>query len=65
MTDKTSGEARPFRFGIVAPVLAEASTWRNSYLTAAAELRHGPPTKGVDRSRFVEVLEQTPIPRFL
>lgn len=28
MTDKTSGGARAFRFGIVAPVLAEVSTWR-------------------------------------
>ena len=45
--------------------MSEASTWRNSYLTAAAELRHGPPTRGVDRSRFIEVLEQTPVPRFL
>ena len=25
--------------------MAEASTWRNSYLTAAAELRNGPPKK--------------------
>ncbi len=28
MTDKASGEARAFRFGIVAPVLAETSSWR-------------------------------------
>ena len=26
--------------------MAEAATWRNSYLTAAAELRNGPPKKG-------------------
>ena len=45
--------------------MAEASTWRNSYLTAAAELRHGPPTRGIDRSRFLEVLAQTPVERFL
>jgi alkyl sulfatase BDS1-like metallo-beta-lactamase superfamily hydrolase len=45
--------------------VAEASTWRNSYLTAAAELRKGPPTKGIDRSRFIEVLAQTPVERFL
>ena len=45
--------------------LSEASTWRNSYLTAAYELRHGPPAKGVDRSRFMEVLVQTPVERFL
>ncbi len=45
--------------------MAEASTWRNSYLTAAAELRHGPPQKGLDRSRFFEVLLHTPVERFL
>ncbi|MEO5671809.1 MAG: alkyl sulfatase dimerization domain-containing protein [Ramlibacter sp.] len=44
---------------------AEASTWRNSYLTAAAELRNGPPKKGVDRSYFIEALRQTPTERFL
>jgi alkyl sulfatase BDS1-like metallo-beta-lactamase superfamily hydrolase len=45
--------------------MAEAATWRNSYLTAAAELRNGPPKKGVDRASFVEMLAQTPIERFL
>jgi alkyl sulfatase BDS1-like metallo-beta-lactamase superfamily hydrolase len=44
---------------------AEASTWRNSYLTAAAELRNGPPSRGVDRTRFLEVLQHTPVERFL
>ena len=44
---------------------AEASTWRNSYLTAAAELRNGPPKKGVDRSFLIEMLSQTPVERFL
>lgn len=44
---------------------SEASTWRNSYLTAAAELRNGPPTKGLDRTRFFEVLLHTPTERFL
>jgi alkanesulfonate monooxygenase SsuD/methylene tetrahydromethanopterin reductase-like flavin-dependent oxidoreductase (luciferase family) len=28
VTDKTSGEARGFRFGIVAPVLPDLPTWR-------------------------------------
>jgi alkanesulfonate monooxygenase SsuD/methylene tetrahydromethanopterin reductase-like flavin-dependent oxidoreductase (luciferase family) len=28
MTDPTSGPTRPFRFGIVAPVLSDLSTWR-------------------------------------
>jgi alkyl sulfatase BDS1-like metallo-beta-lactamase superfamily hydrolase len=45
--------------------MAEATTWRNSYLTAAAELRHGPPQKGLDRTRFLEVLQHTPVERFL
>jgi alkyl sulfatase BDS1-like metallo-beta-lactamase superfamily hydrolase len=45
--------------------MAEASTWRNSYLTAAAELRNGPPKKGVDRSFLIDMLYETPIERFL
>ena len=45
--------------------MSEASTWRNSYLTAAAELRKGPPEKGIDRSYLVELLSQTPVERFL
>ncbi|MBK6865050.1 MAG: MBL fold metallo-hydrolase [Ideonella sp.] len=44
---------------------AEAATWRNSYLTAAAELRDGPPKKGIDRSFLIDMLHQTPIARFL
>jgi alkyl sulfatase BDS1-like metallo-beta-lactamase superfamily hydrolase len=44
---------------------SEASTWRNSYLTAAMELRQGPPTKGIDKSFLIESLMQTPIERFL
>ncbi len=45
--------------------VAEASTWRNSYLTAAAELRGGPPQQGINRAAFVDMLAQTPIERFL
>jgi alkyl sulfatase BDS1-like metallo-beta-lactamase superfamily hydrolase len=45
--------------------MAEAATWRNSYLTAAMELREGPPQKGVDRSFVIDMLQQTPIERFL
>ena len=45
--------------------MAEAATWRNSYLTAAMELREGPPTKGIDRSFVIDMLQQTPIERFL
>ena len=45
--------------------MAEAATWRNSYLTAAMELREGPPQKGIDRSFLIDMLQQTPIERFL
>jgi alkyl sulfatase BDS1-like metallo-beta-lactamase superfamily hydrolase len=45
--------------------VSEAATWRNSYLTAAAELRGGAPKKGIDRSFVVEMLLQTPVERFL
>jgi alkyl sulfatase BDS1-like metallo-beta-lactamase superfamily hydrolase len=45
--------------------MAEAATWRNSYLTAAAELRNGPPAKGISRAAFIEMLMQTPVERFL
>jgi alkyl sulfatase BDS1-like metallo-beta-lactamase superfamily hydrolase len=45
--------------------MAESATWRNSYLTAALELREGPPTKGISKAAFIEALMQTPIERFL
>ncbi|MEI6733398.1 MAG: alkyl sulfatase dimerization domain-containing protein, partial [Comamonadaceae bacterium] len=45
--------------------MSEASTWRNSYLTAAAELRQGSPKKGVDRSFVIDMLTETPVERFL
>lgn len=45
--------------------MSEAATWRNSYLTAAAELREGPPKKGVDRSFLIDMLYETPVERFL
>lgn len=44
---------------------AEAATWRNSYLTAAAELRGGPPKQGINRAAFLDMLAHTPIERFL
>lgn len=44
---------------------SEASTWRNSYLTAALELRNGPPKKSVSRASLIEMLNQTPVERFL
>ncbi len=44
---------------------SESATWRNSYLTAAFELRHGPPTKGVSRASAIDMLRNTPTERFL
>ena len=45
--------------------LAESSTWRNSYLIGAAELRDGPPRKGIVAGHMLELLAHTPIERFL
>jgi alkyl sulfatase BDS1-like metallo-beta-lactamase superfamily hydrolase len=44
---------------------SESATFRNSYLTAATELRNGPPKQGVDRAYLIDMLGQTPIERFL
>lgn len=44
---------------------AEAASWRNIYLTGALELRQGPPERGVAREAFLELLQHTPIERFL
>jgi len=44
---------------------SEAATWRNSYLTAATELRRGPPDKGMSKAGFIDMLTQTPVERFL
>ena len=44
---------------------SESATWRNSYLTGADELRNGPPKKGINRALLIEMLQQTPIERFL
>ena len=44
---------------------SESSTWRNYYLTGAAELMAGPPAKGVDRSFFSDMVRQTPVDRLL
>ncbi len=44
---------------------AESGPWRDVYLTGAYELRHGGPEKGLDISNAMELLEQTPISKFL
>jgi alkyl sulfatase BDS1-like metallo-beta-lactamase superfamily hydrolase len=44
---------------------SEAATWRNAYLTAAQELRQGPPTQGVAKAQMLEMLYRVPTERFL
>lgn len=45
--------------------MAESGPWRNFYLTGAFELRNGAPTKGKSLAMLMEMLQQTPIERFL
>ncbi|WP_290905631.1 alkyl sulfatase dimerization domain-containing protein [Aquabacterium sp.] len=45
--------------------LAESAPWRNVYLSGALELREGPPTQAPSRVAFAELLQHTPIERFL
>jgi alkyl sulfatase BDS1-like metallo-beta-lactamase superfamily hydrolase len=45
--------------------VAESGPWRNEYLTGAFELRNGPPEKGPDRTALLDMLEWTPVERFL
>ena len=44
---------------------SESAVWRNEYLTAAYELRHGAPARGIDRARLVDMLNETPVERFI
>ena len=44
---------------------SESGPWRDVYLTAAFELRHGKPEKGYDIASALDLLKETPIPRFL
>lgn len=44
---------------------AESSTWRNSYLSAARELREGLPKTTLNRALVSDMLLQTPVERFL
>jgi len=43
---------------------AESGPWRDVYLTAAFELRNGPPDEGLDIASMEDVLRQTPVRRF-
>lgn len=45
--------------------MAESAPWRNFYLTGALELRQGPPEKGLTLSMMKDMLQHTPIERFL
>ena len=45
--------------------LAESAPWRNFYLSGALELRKGPPDKGLSREKMLDMLQHTPIERFL
>lgn len=44
---------------------AESGPWRDVYLSAAYELRHGPAKEGIDISIMEGILRETPVPRFL
>lgn len=44
---------------------AEATTWRNAYLTGAQEARDGAPSAGFSPARMRDLLAQTPVERFL
>jgi len=43
---------------------AESGPWRDVYLSAAFELRHGPPEQGLNVALMKDVLRQTPVRRF-
>ena len=43
---------------------AESGPWRDVYLSAAFELRHGPPEQGLNIAAMTDVLAQTPVQRF-
>lgn len=45
--------------------MCESAIWRNSYLTAAKELRQGPPEKGFNPAKTLDIMENTPIQYFL
>jgi alkyl sulfatase BDS1-like metallo-beta-lactamase superfamily hydrolase len=43
---------------------AESGPWRDVYLTAAFELRNGPPDEGLNIAAMEDVLRRTPVRRF-
>ena len=44
---------------------AESGPWRDVYLSAAYELRHGPPEQGISLANAIDLLRHTPTQRFL
>ena len=45
--------------------MAESAPWRNVYLSGAYELRHGGPAQGISLATMLDMLQHTPIERFL
>ena len=45
--------------------MAESAPWRNAYLAGALELRGSPPDKGITAEVLLDMLQHTPIERFL
>ena len=45
--------------------MAESAPWRNFYLTGALELRQGAPAEGLSPALLLDMLQHTPIERFL
>jgi alkyl sulfatase BDS1-like metallo-beta-lactamase superfamily hydrolase len=45
--------------------MAESGPWRNVYLTGAYELRNGAPAQGLSPALLLDMLQHTPIERFL
>ncbi|HLG81633.1 MAG TPA: alkyl sulfatase dimerization domain-containing protein [Bradyrhizobium sp.] len=45
--------------------MAESGPWRNFYLTGAFELRNGGPKQGKSLATLADMLQQTPVERFL
>ncbi|ABZ75834.1 beta-lactamase domain protein [Shewanella halifaxensis HAW-EB4] len=44
---------------------AESAPWRDVYLTAAYELRHGSPEKGIELASMKQILLQSPLDNFM
>jgi alkyl sulfatase BDS1-like metallo-beta-lactamase superfamily hydrolase len=64
--DPANGEARSLLAACYDQLgyQAESGPWRDVYLSAAFELRHGPPEQGLNIAAMTDVLRQTPVRRF-